>query len=135
MTWEKVTVNTSNPQRGIPMIRFGLSGRIFFNWPFVKKYNIKENRWIQIFYDEENNRVGFRFFADPQESCRNLYLIGTERPAAQISIAKFIRKISKKVTFDFPYLPKLEDGMVIINLDNQSEPLKEIKPAKDLEIT
>ena len=67
MAFERFTKTKSRGYR--PKVSIWSRGQIGFNQGFISRYNVEDYKFIVLFYDKEDKKIGFRFTKEDEEGC------------------------------------------------------------------
>ncbi len=99
-----------------PVISLRKSGSFGINEPCIEEY-FEDAEGIKLFYDKENNRVGFK---GQDENTSESYVLTESASGGTVTAYAFINRYQLKPKVTTRFEPEYDDdeGIVIIDLDN-----------------
>ncbi len=99
-----------------PRVSIRKSGSFGFNGPLVEEYIGEDKEGAAVFYDEDENRVGFKFF---DEKGDDMYTVTYAETGATVTSLALINRynINTDVTTRYDFEWDEDEEMVIIDLD------------------
>ena len=107
----------------IPKITLSSNYTMFFNKAFVSQFKIKTKKCVEVFFDEQNLRIGLRFHSTPMEDATR---IRSAKGALSISVTSLIKTYEidyKEYGFENVRIDT-DDKMVIADLVSKNKGVK-----------